>query len=170
MADKLNTSDNLITIGKEALEGQVAEGDDFVPTLIVEHPDGTYDVMVLIGGHPFDMMTVIVPVLREAHPASLGLTVDSYMLQGSADSDMMARRARYGGSLQAMFEAGEPGVSECLIINIISPTSTEVIQLPYKRHDGGMASRPTVTWGDTTPLDGAQFSGRLVDVMRSVWS
>jgi hypothetical protein len=171
MTDKLNTRDHLIDIGKEAMEAQAAIGDEFMPTLIVEHvtaehPDGQYDVMVLVGGHPFDMITAIAPALREAHPVSLGLTVDSYMMTAEGNPDeALARRASYGGSLQAMHEAGEPGVSECLVIYILTPTTSEGIQLPYVRHAN------TIRWSPEYVLPGdAQFTGRLVEALRSVWS
>jgi hypothetical protein len=163
MSDTLNTRDHLISVGKEAMEAQAAVGDDFMPTLIVEHQDHTFDVMLLLGGHPFDMMTAIVPTLREINPVSLGLTVDSYMLTAKVDSDALERRARYGGSLQAMHEAGEPGVSECLVIQIVTPTTSESVHLPYTRH------ADTIKWTEHTPFDGASVTGRLVDALRSVW-
>ena len=166
MSDTLNTRDHLVAMGKQSMEIQVSIRDEFMPMLIVEKPDETYDVMAMVGGHPFHMLTALVPTLREMHPVSLGLTVDSYMLvaDGNPD-DAMARRARYGGSLQAMHEAGEPGVSECLVIYIVTATGTECIQLPYVRHAN------TVRWSPEYVMPNeANVGGRLIEAMRSVWS
>jgi hypothetical protein len=167
MTDQLNTRDFLVTAGKEALEFQHAEADDFIPTLIVENADHTYDLMALVGGHPYDMLRAIVPTLQGMHPVSLGLTVDSYMLVAEGNPDeAMARRNRYGGSLQAMHEAGEPGVSECLVIHIVTAEGTEMIQLPYSRH-----RTEGITWDEEyVPPDSAAATGRLIDVLQEVFA
>jgi hypothetical protein len=148
----------LIETGKLAL----ATTDDFIPTLVVER-GGKYDVMVLIGGHPFTMMQAALPTLREMQPDTMGLTTDSFVASGSAE-DVEPRRARYGGSLQAMFEAGERGVTEALIIHLCSATTSDVITLPYTRTAQG------IVWTDLGVPDEAIHSGRLIDVMRAVWA
>ena len=145
----------LIDAGKQSIEGS----DEYLPTLIVTTATGT-EVMVLAGGHPYDMLRTLVPVLRDMRPSALSFTVDSYMAKG--DDQVLAMRERYGGSLAAAFAAGEPNVSEALIINIVTPTESEVVTLPYTRTDDGVVWRDEHTTGE--------FSGRMLDVLRAVWA
>lgn len=152
----------LITTGKQALEATVGGEDGFIPTLVVERGD-QYEVMVLLGAHPFTMMQTVLPTLREMQPEALGLTTDSFIASGTAE-DVEPRRARHGGSLQAMFEAGEPGVTEALVIHLCSATTSEVVTMPYTRTDDG------IVWhGDTMP-ENVVHSGRLIEVMQAVWA
>lgn len=151
----------LITTGKQALEATARDDDGFIPTLVVERDDGQFEVMVLIGSHPFVMMQAILPTLREMQPTAMGLTTDSYMGTGEV-MDLVSRRAEYNGSLQAMFEAGEPGVTECLVIHIARKGETEVIELPYVRSDEG------IEWKPFEHPD-REHTGRLIDVLQAVW-
>ena len=127
---------------------------------------GKFEIMVLLGAHPYTMMQSILPTLREMQPVSMGLTVDSYIITKPLDgeADLLERRARYGNSLQAMFEAGEPDVFECLVVHIVSATGTEVIHMPYVRTDDG-----GVAWRESTMPDDAVAGGRLIDALRAVW-
>jgi hypothetical protein len=115
--------------------------------------------MVLVGGHPFDMMTSVVPTVRDMRPTAVSLTVDSYI---TTEPDGFAIKALFGGSLQRAFEAGTKGVTEALIVNMVTPTSAEVITLPYTRTPLG------VEWGED--FASSEVDGRMIDVLRAVWS
>lgn len=155
----------LRSTGRRCIEDQ----DEYIPTLIVESPSGEYQIIALAGGHPFDMLTAILPMLRSLNPVSMSLTVDSYILTAAAMSheEADALYARYEHSLAAAFAAGEPAVSEALVITMVTPTSHRVVTMPYRRGDDG------VTWDDDHEIDsdeeGAQTEGRLVEVLRAVW-
>jgi len=145
----------LIEAGKASME----EGEEYMPTLIVTNAAGETTIMVLVGGHPFDMMGAILPTVRDMHPTALSLTVDSYV---TTSPDGLAIKALFGGSLQRAFEAGTKGVTEALVVNMVTPTITEVITLPYTRTPDG------VVWGEE--IVSSVVDGRMVDVLRSVWS
>lgn len=154
----------LITTGKQALEANHAVGDEeFMPTLVIER-DGKYEIAVMIGAHPTIMMRASVPMLREEPPTTLGLTIDSYMAQGDAET-VLSMRERHQGSLAAAFAAGEEGVYETLVIYIVSATSHEAIQLPYTRTDKG------IIWHEDIEFPpNAVFGGDILDAMQAVWS
>jgi hypothetical protein len=154
----------LVTTGKASLEATHADGEDFLPTLVVEDGDGRFNIVALVGGHPYEMVRASVPMLRDMQPRCIGFTADSFMAKGDDDDLLLLRRESYGGSLQRMFEAGEPGVSECLTINIVTATETQTLQLPYTRVADG------IVWDEAPALDDAVFSGRMIDALRSVWS
>lgn len=154
----------LIDTGKQTMEAMHADGDDqFMPTLVTEC-DGKYEVMLMIGAHPFTMMSAILPQLRELKPDTLGLTIDSYMASGDVDT-VLSMRERHANSLAAAFEAGEESVYECLVIYLVTAKGYEVIQLPYTRTDKG-----TLWHEDVEFPDGAEFGGRLIEVLQAVWA
>jgi hypothetical protein len=154
----------LITTGKQALEANHAMGDEeFMPTLVIER-EGKYEIALMIGAHPTVMMRASVPMLREQQPDVLGLTVDSFMAQGDAET-VLAMRERHQGSLAAAFAAGEEGVYETLVIYIVSAAEHDVIQLPYTRTDKG------IIWHEDVEFPThAVFGGDLLDAMQAVWS
>jgi hypothetical protein len=145
----------LITAGKAALEEQV----DYIPTLIVTDAEGHTTVMVLAGGHPFDAIQAVTPAIRDMRPTALSLTVDSYI---TTNPDGVALKMLFGGSLKRAFEAGTSGVSEALIVNMVTPTSQEVITLPYTRTPDG------VVWGEDFASD--VVDGRMIDALRAAWA
>ena len=152
----------LIDTGKEDIE----QMDELAPVLLVEHGDHVIDMVVLAGGHPYPMLMAMLPMLREMQPTSMALTTDTYIITGELgdEEEVMAVRERYGNSLQAAFEAGEPLVSEALHITMVDRFKTEVVTLPYTRTKGG------ITWAEPKGVDGAEVSGRMIDVLRAVWS
>ena len=163
----MNDFDSLISTGRMALENAVAQGDDLMPIILVEAGDGTMIIVGLAGGHPFDVILSALPMLQDLRPRSMALTTDSYMLSGKLDeeADIVAVRARYGGSLAAAFKAGEPGVTEALCINIVTPTTADIVMVPYTRV---AFPRIEVVWGEVSKPH-AEVDGRMVDVLRAVW-
>jgi hypothetical protein len=154
----------LVDTGKQALEANHDMGDDeFMPTLVIER-DGKYEIALMIGAHPTIMMRASVPMLREQQPNTLGLTVDSFMAQGDAET-VLSMRERHDGSLAAAFAAGEEGVYETLVIYIVSASDHDVIQLPYTRTDKG------IVWHEDVEFPTHAVSGGdLLDAMQAVWS
>ncbi len=166
----------LIEAGKSSIEAinPIEDPDDqYIPTLVVEDGEGKITVMVLTGGHPFNMLVAMLPTLAEMKPRNVSMTVDSYILTGNIGDEggqaaldaAMERRAHYGGSLQAMFEAGEVGVSECLTINYATPTAFAGITLPYTRMPDG-----SVVWAEEKSGDDVDISGRMADALRLIWA
>jgi hypothetical protein len=130
-----------------------------MPTLMVTDAEGQITVMVLVGGHPFDMMTAVVPTVRDMRPTAVSLTVDSYI---TTEPDGFVIRALFGGSLQRAFEAGTKGVTEALVVNMVTPLAAEVITLPYTRTPDG------VVWGEEFATH--EVDGRMIEVLRAVWA
>jgi len=149
----------LIKTGKETLLLQRAVGNEYLPTLLVTDAEGQITVMGLAGAHPFDVLQATLPVLRDMHPTALSLTVDSYV---STSPDGLAIKALFGGSLQRAFEAGTKGVTEALVINMVTPTDVEVITLPYTLYAN------SIEWGEE--IVSSVVDGRMIDVLRAVWS
>jgi hypothetical protein len=150
----------LIETGKAALEQQ----DEYMPTLLVTDAECHVTVMVLAGGHPYDMLSAALPTLREYGPIiSLALTVDSYIATGPGDFDAYLIRQKYNGSLAAAFADHAPGVTEALVVNIVTPTSAEVTTMPYTRLPDG-----SVEWGEEHTS--TEVDGRMIEVLRRAWS
>jgi hypothetical protein len=147
----------LIDTGKASLERDA----EFLPTVVLEDHNGQAIVMILAGGHPFDMLGGLIPILREHRPTTVSITMDSYVTQGE---EGFATRERYGDLSQA-FAAGAPGVTEALTIQIVTPDSMDFITLPYTREDDGY-----VTWGEPHEAEGTEVAGRMADALRMVWA
>lgn len=149
----------LIQTGKESLLLQRAVGDEYMPTLLVTDAEGHITVVGLAGGHPFEVLQAAIPMLRDMHPAALSLTADSYV---TTEPDGPIIRTLFGNSLKRAFEAGTKGVSEALVINMVTPTDAEVITLPYTLYAN------SIEWGEE--IVSSVVDGRMIDVLRSVWS
>lgn len=159
----MNEIDGLVETGRSTLADVVRTGGDYLPMLLVEGGDGVRSVVALAGGHPYDMLRATVDMLREMRPVSLALTVDSYMLGGGDPVEAVMVHERYP-SIRAAFEAGEPLASEALIVNVVTPTTAQVITLAYVRNP----QLHTVTWGERHDSDLAE--GRMIDALRAVWA
>jgi hypothetical protein len=140
------------------------EDGEFIPTLIVEEPDGRMTVMALMGDHPFNTLVAVAPDIIQMQPQSLSLSVDSYILTGHVENveAVEEMRARYDYSLQAAFEAGEPGVTEALVINYVTKDWADVISMPYERQGD------VIVWGEQTDAGGPDVTGRLIDLLRAI--
>ena len=148
----------LVDTGKRALEVQ---GEEYIPTVVLEDYNGSAIVMVLMGAHPFDMLGAALPAIREHRPSTVSITVDSYMAIGL---EGVASRELFGGSLARAHAAGAPGVTEALMVHIVTPDSTDLIMLPYVREDDGH-----ITWGEQQAQEGLGVGGRMTDALRMVW-
>jgi hypothetical protein len=148
----------LIDTAKRDLE---CGDDDFLPTIVIEDVNGRAIVMVLVGGHPFDMVLAALPALREHQPATVSLTTDGYMAQGV---EGLASKMLFGDLSKAL-AAGAPGVTEALTIHIVTPESTDLVMLPYVREDDGH-----IVWSDPPEdQEGLDVGGRMSDALRMVW-
>lgn len=155
--DLQHMADWLVEAGKSSIES----GNRYHPTLVVE-TGGEMDVRILIGDlHPFEMLLLMIPELRLRQPDVVSLTIDTYTISGSDVAEMEAIRARHGGSLAAAFEAGEPNVSEMLMIVIATRHGHRGLNVPYRRTATG------IEWDEVGDPD--ESVGRMVEVLKAVW-
>ena len=162
----LTPDDNLqflTNTGKQAIETAAKDGEEYIPTLIVEDQAGIMTVIVLAGDHPFDMLGAVLPTVRGMRPRSISFSADSFIVEGPA-AVVEPMRAKYGGSLMRAFNAGEPSVRECLIINVVTPDSTETLTLPYVR------TNDTIVWLEPKgPSRDSDVGGRMIDALRTAF-
>jgi hypothetical protein len=160
--------DFLMDAGRSLInEGMGAPEAPWIPTLILENSEGQQVLFLDGDAHPFERVLTVLPVLFDMHPLSISLTVDSYAYIGEVEDATAweATRASYGYDLGRMFQAGEPGVTECLSILYVTKTNDWSIMMPYERQAEGPA-----VWGETTESMGARENhGRMVELLRAAF-
>jgi hypothetical protein len=157
----INDNDFLVTTAKKAMELQVKEGDDFMPTVVMQYQTGeTVVVLLAAGGSPFEVLFASAKDIVQAPLASISLTTDTYMWKGN-EEDFIP------GPLSVRFEAGDPDVSEAIQIAIAHTVAGEAltmgVTLPYERN----RALHDITWNEEM-RDATSHGGRIIDLLRAI--
>ena len=130
----------------------------FTPMLTTEDAEGHLNIIgLVIDGHPYDAVRMVAPKMRdEQSPVRVTLSVDSYAFK-SQPGDTMPMQ-----SPSELFAAGDPRVTEAIIIHIVTPGEASVVTLPYRR------TETSIEWDEPwSDGDGdMKVTGRMVEALR----
>lgn len=144
--------DNLIATGKHSMEKATANGDDFLPMLLVEAGGQLVVVAMTIDGDPVDYLPAVLQTIAETDPiTSISFTSDTFYVE-----DVNVPRP-----YSAAFAAGDGRVSEAMMISGVTVDQHDIlVLLPYTRLSNGLL------WGEPIERPGMVMGGRVFDALR----
>lgn len=163
--------EGLVVIGRETMEQVAKDGENYMPKIVAQ-VNGDFMLATTTGdSEPFvELVFLCDRLLDEGNVTLLAWTADSYAwfaqegdeIPPGMDVDEWANEMRHGQTNKALFEAGDPHVSEALTITAVDRTSVWGVSLRYVRNGKDLTWDP-----DYDIRSGDGHGGRMIEVMRA---
>lgn len=141
--------------------------------LFCRHENEVFAAMMMKGGDGRDQTLQLVNMgITVCEPAIVSFAVEAYVMSDPAwkelppDEGLEKVNSTYErGDFQAMFEAGDERVTECLMIHTCSRLKRTQTILRYRYNPKTWA----IEWADPSDLKGAEATGYMIDYIQNVW-